>query len=375
MTSQAFTIRNVQAFCYRYPLSTPVVTSFGRMLNRPAVFVRVEDGDGHIGWGEVWSNFPSVGAEHRARLVNEILAPAIVGRAISEPSEIFEAVTQGTSVLALQSGEAGPFAQAIAGIDLAIWDLDARRRNVPLWKLLGGNSRTIKVYASGINPTGSREMAEAAMARGHRSLKLKIGFEPAADRANLASLRTLVGGGVLAADVNQGWTIERALDLAPTLADFNLAWLEEPIRADRPWQEWRDLRKQARVPLAAGENVASHAGFAQVLGDDVLAVVQPDIAKWGGLSACAVIARNILKSGKTFCPHYLGGGIGLLASAHLLAGVGGDGLLEVDSNDNPLRDRFCGPVASVKDGMVTLSEDAGLGIEPDLASIEQYRTA
>jgi L-alanine-DL-glutamate epimerase-like enolase superfamily enzyme len=93
------------------------------------------------------------------------------------------------------------------------------------------------------------------------------------------------------------------------------------------------------------------------------------------LSACAGIARNILKSGKTFCPHYLGGGIGLLASAHLLAGVGGNGLLEVDSNDNPLRDRFCGPVANVKDGAVTLSEDAGLGIEPDLASIEQYRTA
>ncbi|HUN95174.1 MAG TPA: mandelate racemase/muconate lactonizing enzyme family protein [Bradyrhizobium sp.] len=375
MTSQLFTIRNVQAFSYRYPLSTPVVTSFGRMLNRPAVFVRVEDGDGHVGWGEVWSNFPSVGAEHRARLVNEILAPAIAGRKISEPAEIFESLTQGTSVLALQSGEAGPFAQAIAGIDLAVWDLHARRRNVALWKLLGGHSRTINVYASGINPTGSREMAEAAMARGHRALKLKIGFEPANDRANLASLRALVGNGMLAADVNQGWTVERALELAPPLADFGLAWLEEPIRADRPWREWQNLRKLARVPLAAGENVASYAGFAQVLGDDVLAVVQPDIAKWGGLSVCAGIAREILKSGKIFCPHYLGGGIGLLASAHLLAGIGGSGLLEVDSNDNPLRDRFCGPVASVKDGTVTLGDDAGLGIEPDLGSIEQYRTA
>ena len=375
MTSQSFTIRNLQALSYRYPLAMPVVTSFGRMLNRPAVFIRVEDEDGQVGWGELWSNFPSVGAEHRARLVNEILAPAIVGRTISEPSEIFESVTQGTSVLALQCGEAGPFAQAISGVDLALWDLYARRRELPLWKLLGGHGPTIDVYASGINPTGAREMAETAMARGHRALKLKIGFEPAGDRANLASLRALVGRGMLAADVNQGWTIERALELAPPLADFDLAWLEEPIRADCPWQEWQNLRKNARVPLAAGENVASHAGFAQVLGDDVLAVVQPDIAKWGGLSACAGIARDILKSGKTFCPHYLGGGIGLLASAHLLAGIGGNGLLEVDANDNPLRDRFCGPVANVKDGTVTLSEDAGLGIEPDLASIEQFRTA
>jgi len=375
MTSTPFTLRSVKASCYRYPLATPVVTSFGRMTSRPAVFVRVEDGDGFAGWGEAWCNFPSTGAEHRTRLINEVLAPAAVGLSASDPSAIFERLTLGTSVLALQSGEPGPFAQAIAGIDLALWDLHAKRRNTPLWKLLGGRSGTIKVYASGINPTGSRAMAEAAMQRGHRALKLKIGFEPASDRANLTALRELAGNGMLAADVNQGWSVERAIELAPSLAEFNLAWLEEPIRADRPWAEWQALRKAARVPLAAGENIASRAGFAQALSDDVLRVVQPDIAKWGGLSVCAGIAAEIMKSGKTFCPHYLGGGIGLLASAHLLAGVGGDGLLEVDANGNPLRDRFCGVVANVKDGTVTLTDAPGLGIEPDLTAIESYRTA
>src|SRR5216684_3279750 len=306
MTSQTFAIRRVQAFCYRYPLSTPVVTSFGRMLNRSAVFVRVEDEDGQVGWGEVWANFPSTGAERRARLVNEVLAPTLSGFAANEPSDVFDTLTRGSSVLAL---------------------------------------------------------------------KLKIGFDLAADRANLASLHQLVGDGMLAADANQAWSTERALEIAPHLAEFGLAWLEEPIRADRPWQEWQRLREGVGLPLAAGENITSRAGFEQVLGDDVLRVVQPDIAKWGGLSVCSGIARDILRSGKIFCPHYLGGGIGLLASAHLLAGVGGDGLLEVDANDNPLRDRFCGPVADIRNGMVTLSDNAGLGIEPDLLSIEQYRTA
>ncbi len=375
MTPTPFTLRSVQAFCYRYPLTTPVVTSFGRMTSRPAVFVRVEDEDGFAGWGEAWCNFPSTGAEHRTRLINEVLAPAAVGLSASDPSVIFERLTLGTSVLALQSGEPGPFAQAIAGIDLALWDLQARRRKTALWKLLGGSNGTIKVYASGINPTGSRQMAEAAMQRGHRALKLKIGFEPATDRSNLAALRALAGNGMLAADVNQGWPVERAIELAPSLTEFDLYWLEEPIRADRPWQEWQALRQAAHVPLAAGENIASRAGFAQALSDDVLRVVQPDIAKWGGLSVCSDIAREIIKSGKIFCPHYLGGGIGLLASAHLLAGVGGDGLLEVDANDNPLRDRFCGTVANVKDGTVTLTDAPGLGIEPDLAAIEPYRTA
>jgi L-alanine-DL-glutamate epimerase-like enolase superfamily enzyme len=375
MASPPFTIRSVQALCYRYPLSTPVVTSFGRMTNRPAVFVRVEDHDGYVGWGEVWCNFPSVGAEHRVRLVNEILAPALVGSVAAKPVDIFDKLTQDTSVLALQSGEIGPFAQAIAGIDLAVWDLYARRENVALWKLLGGNGNTIKVYASGINPTGSRQTAEAALQRGHRALKLKVGFEPETDRANLAALRGLVGSGMLAADANQAWSIAQALERAPDFAEFGLTWLEEPIRADRPWQEWQTLRQRAGMPLAAGENIASRAGFAEALGDDVLRVVQPDIAKWGGLSICSEIARDILKSGKIFCPHYLGGGIGLLASAHLLAGVGGAGLLEVDSNDNPLRDELCGPVADISGGTITLSDAPGLGIDPDLAAFERYRTA
>jgi L-alanine-DL-glutamate epimerase-like enolase superfamily enzyme len=375
MTSQIFVVRNIEAFCYRYPLSTPVVTSFGRMLDRPAVFVRVEDDDGHIGWGEAWANFPSTGAEHRARLINEVLAPSIRGYAASQPSDVFEKLTQATSVLALQSGELGPFAQTIAGIDLAVWDLYAHRRGTALWKLLGDSRSQIRVYASGINATGSRQMAEAALSRGHRALKLKVGFDLANDCANMASLRQLVGDGMLAADANQGWSTERAIEVAPHLVEFGLAWLEEPIRADRPWQEWQTLRKSVNVPLAAGENIASRAGFAQALGDDVLRVVQPDIAKWGGLSVCSEIARDILKSGKIFCPHYLGGGIGLLASAHLLAGVGGDGLLEVDCNDNLLRDLFCGPVNTISNGTVTLSDDPGLGIEPNLSSIEKYRTA
>ncbi|SHG46703.1 mandelate racemase/muconate lactonizing enzyme family protein [Bradyrhizobium erythrophlei] len=374
MTTDGFTIRSIEAFCYRYPLATPVVTSFGKMLNRPAVFVRAVDEDGVEGWGEVWSNFPAPGAEHRTRLVNEVLAPGLVGRSFEGPARAFGTLTEGTEVLALQCGEPGPFAQAISGIDLALWDLSARRRRLPLWRLLGGQSSQIKVYASGINPGGAAQTAEAALKRGHRALKLKVGFGAETDLANLAALRGIVGAGMLAADANQGWSVAQALTMLPRLAEFDLCWLEEPIRADRPREEWRKLRASAEMPIAAGENIASAEGFKQVLAEDVLGVVQPDIAKWGGLSACAGLARDILEAGKTFCPHYLGGGIGLLASAHLLAGIGGDGWLEVDANDNPLRDLFCGPVARVKGGMISLGEGPGLDLLPDLSTIVNYRS-
>ncbi|MET4384528.1 D-galactarolactone cycloisomerase [Bradyrhizobium sp. F1.4.3] len=374
MTTDSFTIRSIEAFCYRYPLATPVVTSFGKMLNRPAVFVRAVDEDGVEGWGEVWSNFPAPGAEHRTRLVNEVFAPGLVGRKFDGPAQAFETLTKGTEVLALQCGEPGPFAQAISGIDLALWDLSARRQRLPLWRLLGGQSSRIKVYASGINPGGAAQTAEAALKHGHRALKLKVGFGAETDLANLAALRAMVGAGMLATDANQGWSVDQALEMLPRLSEFDLRWLEEPIRADRPREEWRKLRAGAKMPIAAGENIASVEGFKQVLAEDVLGVVQPDIAKWGGLSVCAKLAKDVLKSGKLFCPHYLGGGIGLLASAHLLAGVGGVGWLEVDANDNPLRDLLCGPVNDVRDGMIVLREEPGLGLLADLSAISDFRS-
>ena len=290
------------------------------MRDRPTLFVRVEDGDGQFGWGEVWCNFPSVGAEHRTRLINEMLAPMLVGRAVTASFRGVRALSAATSVLALQSGEAGPFAQTIAGVDIALWDLFAKRAKTPLWRMLGGTTGRMRVYASGINPAGSVEQAEAAMRRGHRAFKLKIGFDADKDRANLRDLRRLVGDGFLAVDVNQGWGIEQALQLAPALEEFNLAWLEEPLRADRPWSEWRSLQKRLTIPLAGGENIAGRENFAAALAEGVLTVVQPDAAKWGGITGCLAVARDVLASKRHYCPHFLGGGIGLLASAHLLAG-------------------------------------------------------
>jgi D-galactarolactone cycloisomerase len=369
-----FKIRGIRAFAYRAPLAAPVVTSFGSMNDRPALFVRVEDTDGQTGWGEVWCNFPSMGAEHRTRLINEMLAPMLAGRSVTHPSEVFEGLSAATSVLALQSGEPGPFAQSIAGIDIALWDLLAKRANSPLWRMLGGTSPRMRVYASGINPAGCVATAEAAMRRGHRAFKLKIGFDADKDRANLRELRKLVGDGFLAVDVNQGWSIEAALQLAPGLEQFNPAWLEEPLRADRPWSEWRSLQKRLTIPLAGGENIAGRENFAAALSEGVLTVVQPDAAKWGGITGCIAVARNVLASKRHYCPHFLGGGIGLLASAHLLAGSGGRGLLEVDSNDNPLREDFCGAVPDIRDGEIALTEKPGLGVEPDVKAIEKYRT-
>ena len=369
-------IRSLRALVWRYPLKTPVVTSFGTMRDRPMVLVRAEDADGIAGWGEIWCNFPSVGAEHRARLVHGVLAPLVTSRAFDNPADAFEFLTAGTAVLALQSGEPGPFAQAIAGVDIALWDLQARREQQPLWRLLGGSTPRVRVYASGLNPDRPADLAATRRTEGFGAFKLKIGFGRERDLANVGALRSTLGDGVdLMVDANQAWSLDTALDMAQALEPFYIGWLEEPLRADRPWTEWQALRERTSIPLAAGENVAGDAGFDAALAANVLKVVQPDLAKWGGFSKGVPLARRILAAGARFCPHWLGGGIGLLASAHALAAVGGGGMLEVDVNPNPLRSATCGPLANVGDGCAVLNNRPGLGIEPDLAGLQAYAVA
>lgn len=356
----------LEAFVFRCPIATPVRTSFGTMHDRPAVFVRVEDHDGAVGWGEIWCNFPSCGAEHRARLLATVMAPLLLERAWAGPAEAFATLTARTAVLAIQSGEPGPMAQVIAGIDLALWDLCARRAGQPLWRYLGGERDRVTVYASGINPDRPQDVAARALAEGYRAFKLKIGFGEGRDLANLAALRDLLGPALpLMVDANQGWSLAEARRLAPALRDYGLGWLEEPLRADRPWVEWQQLAGATGIPLAAGENLAGDDAFDAAMDSGTLAVLQPDLAKWGGISGCWPVIARAQQRGLRYCPHFLGAGVGLLASGHVLAAAQGDGMLEIDSNPNPLRTVVAARLSDIDEGCCSLGDAPGLGVDPD----------
>ena len=133
------TIASIEAFAFRVPVKTPIKVAFGTFRDRPFVLVRVRDSDGAEGWGEAWANWPAVGAEHRARLVVDI-GERLVGRSFESPADAFHELSRSLEVLVLQTGEVGPIAQAIAGIDIALWDLSARRAGLPLHRHLGGRA-------------------------------------------------------------------------------------------------------------------------------------------------------------------------------------------------------------------------------------------
>ncbi len=362
----SISLTRIEVVVRRHVLDIPVVTSFGTMTNRPALFLRVTDQSGTVGYGEVWCNFPACGAEHRAALLLSEIAPRVDGRSFADPAALYDWLRGSTHILGLQTGEQGPLSQIIAGVDGAVWDMISRRAGLPLYRVLGGSSGKIELYASGINPQGVGETADRLLAEGYRKLKLKVGFGADLDTENVETISQKVNGvGTFMLDANQGWDVETASTMMARLAPFGPTWIEEPLAVDRPVEDCKELKSVCDIPIAGGENFATFAAYKAALSTGVLDILQPDLNKWGGVTGATAVARAAVAAGKTYCPHFLGGGVGLAASAHVLAACG-NGLLEVDSNPNPLRsDLF--PISPIE-GEIALPDAPGIGIDAPLLS-------
>jgi D-galactarolactone cycloisomerase len=367
-------IASVEAFAYRVPVKSPIKVSFGTFRDRPFVLVRVVDQDGAVGWGEAWANWPAVGAEHRARLVVDI-GERLVGQSFDSPQQLFHDLSKSLEVLVIQTGEVGPIAQAVAGIDIAAWDLVARKAGKPLYRMLASEKvESVPVYATGINPDDPEIFAAARQAEGHRAFKIKTGFGHDLDVRNLQALRATLGPqATITCDANQNLDLKQAIAFARAMEDLNLSWFEEPMRVDAPVADWEALAKASTTPLAGGENLQGK-GFDSAIDGSVLQVIQPDVTKWGGVSGNWEVARKTVATGKRYCPHYFGGGISVLASLHLLAAAGGEGLLEYDCHPNVGREAVVGALLPVTDGRVPVPQTPGLGAEPDLDALERFRT-
>tara|TARA_R110002073_G_scaffold23760_4_gene80902 strand:+ start:339 stop:1493 length:1155 start_codon:yes stop_codon:yes gene_type:complete len=369
-TYPPFRLAKFEVFVWRVAIAEPVQNSFGNQDSRATASIRIEDSDGAVGWGDIWGNFPAPTPEYRAQLAVEAVLPALLGREVRSVADFFNETAALTRLLALQSGEPGPFAAICCGIDMALWDLAGRKAGLPVRRLLNPQCRTAAVpcYASGINPGGADETIARCQAEGFQAFKVKVGFGREHDIFCLTAARDQVAGTeALMVDANQKWDPAQAALMAAVLRDFDLEWLEEPMPVDEAPADWRRLRAAMHMPLAGGENIRGLAAFEAALA--WLDVAQPDVGKWGGVTQSFTIGRQATAAGKRYCPHWLAGGIGQIASAHVLAAVGGTGRLEIDSNPNPLRSVLVPETKAVAAGQFSLPEGPGLGIVPDTGAL------
>lgn len=368
-------VESIDTHLLRIPLEQAVQTPMGLVDSTVALLVKVTLATGEQGWGEVWCNFPRFGAWHRAVIVNRVITPFLKSRSFDGPCQAYEAMHAAANVLRLQAGETGPFSAAIAGVDIALWDIVGQREKLPLWKLLGGHSDRIAIYGSLGRSHGFEPLFEEGLKRGMRAFKMRCWGDPAQHVQAYRQARAMIGPDMeLMADANSSFPPERAVEWAQQLADVKLSFLEEAMPVDSPLASWKALAASAAMPLAGGENMLDAATITQAMDSGVYQVLQPDMTKFGGFSGVLPLAREIVARGIRYCPHMFSAAPGLMASAHLLAASNSpDGSLEYGIEFNPPRDEFV--QREVFNGAIEIGDAPGLGLKLDADKLARYRVA
>src|SRR6476646_3459041 len=205
-------LRSIDAQHFRVPLDVPASDStHGVMTSFELITARVTDADGQEGVGYTYTTGHNGGAIHHllAREIPEIVAGA--------DCELIEAIWQKVWWALHYGGRGGPTVLALSALDMALWDLKARRANLPLYRLMGGHDARVPCYAGGIDLDLSVEdllkQTDANLAKGFRAIMMKVGRPSlAADVARVKAMRDHLGEGfTLMADANMKWTVEEAI--------------------------------------------------------------------------------------------------------------------------------------------------------------------
>lgn len=277
-------------------------------------------------------------------------------------------------------GGRGLVLHAISGIDIALWDLKGKAQGVPLCTLLGGAVRDrVDVYASDLMPSTADLLIRRSQKRsgeGYRYMKFgwgKIGASPAEDIEILSELRRNIGRGMgLMVDVGVPLEWEDARWLADQLHGIGVEFLEEPLDA-ADFEGYAALSKVSPVPIASGERDGSERGFDDLIIRAGLRIIQPDLARCGGVGVAQAIARNAAERGVWVVPHCWSSDILVATTAHFLSSLEQPALLEYNVMDQPLRtDLVVEPIRPV-DGAVLVPTGPGLGIVLNPETMERYR--
>lgn len=336
--------------------------------------VEVETRCGLVGIGEGLARY---GARGYAAFVDEILAPRLVGRDAWSRRALWQAMRAG-----LSGRPGGQLVEAIAAVDIALWDLAGKAAGQPISRLLGGMGRAeVPAYASSMNwlddAAAEAEIA-AALAHGFREIKVKLGrpVEAACARARLA--RRLAGDAVLLyADANWAYDVDEALQVGRVLADAGFTFFEEPIRPDDRVGYAR-LARHLPLRLAAGESDYVAGETLSLLSDRSLGLIQPDVTRSGGITETWRITELAAAHHTAYAPHVgWSGAICVAASLHLAAAAETTRTFECMVYDNPLRDALCIPAVGertgLSDGALLVPNGPGLGIALDHTALDAYR--
>ncbi len=342
---------------------TDAIQSF---VTQETLLLTLRCSDGHEGTGYAYTI--GTGGSSVLALLHDHLAPRLLGRNPLLVEAIWKDLffhTHATAVGAITS-------LALACVDTALWDWRARCQGLPLWQLLGGAQARVPVYTTegGWLHLSAPELVEQtlqAKAQGFKGAKIKIGRPRLAeDVARLAAVRAAVGPDFdIMTDANQGFHRPEAVRRAAAFAPFDLAWLEEPLPAEDV-SGHRQLREHTTIPVAVGESIYHLGQFREYLEQGACSIVQPDVARIGGITPWIKVAHLAEAFDVPVCPHFL-----MELHVSLCAAVPNAAWVEyIPQLDDITRSRI-----RVEGGYAYPPDTPGLGIEWDWDAIDHRQIA
>lgn len=285
-------------------LTVPLRRSWGvEAPENHIIATTVHTDDGGTGHGFSWT--PTIGPQAVKALLDHDIAAFAVGLSAT-PEPLWDALW----LRLHEAGGGGLTTIAMAGLDLALWDLAARNANTSVAEMLGQRRDSVEVYGSGVNLHYTLEelVAQAGrwVAAGHSAVKIKVGkADLAEDVERVAAVRAVIGPHrALMIDANQRWDLPTTLRALSRLEQFKLHWLEEPLRADDLWA-YKRLRRHSPVPIALGENVHTIQRFRDFIDAEAVDIIQPNIVRVGGITPFQRIVELARTHSIAVAPHLL----------------------------------------------------------------------
>jgi L-rhamnonate dehydratase len=270
---------------YRHPITTwywdPGLT---------LVVLRSDGGQLGLGWTE-----DGVGAAKA--MIDNHLQRFVVGASPFDVERLWDVMYRAS----VPYGRAGAALEAIAALDIALWDLMGHATGKPVYELLGGACRpSVSLYASALHPVGPDKVAAevaAYLQAGYRAMKGRFPCGPAEGRrgmlqneAHVRAIREAAGNDIaIACDAYMGWDATYAKTMCAMLEKYDLAWIEEPVLPDDV-AGYAAIRRHTRIPISGGEHEFTRWGFQRLFEAGALDIAQPDLHRCGGFSEARRIA-------------------------------------------------------------------------------------
>lgn len=358
-------IESIQSDLFFVPLPRVLTdATHGEMSHFSLIVVRVRDSDGMEGLGYTYAVGKTGGAAILAML-NRDVGPLLVGDDPRRIERLWERMWRGLHYV----GRGGIASFAISAVDVALWDLKAKRANEPLWRFLGGHDNRVQAYAGGIDLQLTLEelqnQTRENLARGFRAIKMKVGRDKLAeDVERVAAMRELLGPDIpLMVDANMRWSVQQAILSARAFAEHNIYWLEEPTIPE-DFDGHRRVQIEGGVPVASGENLHTIYEFRSLIAGGGAAFPEPDVSNIGGITAWLKVAHLAEAHNLPVTSH----GVHDL-HVHLLAAIPNASFLE--AHGFGLEPYLRSPLV-IKEGYATAPDRPGHGVEFLWQELEEY---